>query len=131
MNKLTDYGVPEGNVLGIRYGFRGFYDKTHKPMPLTKKTVDGIQLTGGTILGTSRGGANIKCARPACARANDPTDRPTALVFFVFALRAAVVGRRRARLFPHNTHARARARAHTHPNKRAQGDCQAPRHVGR
>lgn len=27
VNKLTDYGVPEGNILGIRYGFRGFYDK--------------------------------------------------------------------------------------------------------
>lgn len=27
MNKLTDYGVPEGNILGIRYGFRGFYDR--------------------------------------------------------------------------------------------------------
>jgi hypothetical protein len=22
VNKLTDYGVPEGNILGIRYGFR-------------------------------------------------------------------------------------------------------------
>lgn len=60
VNKLTDYGVPEGNVLGIRYGFRGFYDKTHKPIVLTKSVVDGIQLQGGTILGTSRGGANIK-----------------------------------------------------------------------
>ncbi|KIZ01731.1 hypothetical protein MNEG_6227 [Monoraphidium neglectum] len=60
VNKLTDYGVPEGNILGIRYGFRGFYDKTHKPIVLTKKSVDGIQLQGGTILGTSRGGANIK-----------------------------------------------------------------------
>jgi hypothetical protein len=29
---------------------------------LTRKNVDGIQLTGGTILGTSRGGADIKCA---------------------------------------------------------------------
>lgn len=27
VNKLTDYGVPEGNILGIRYGFKGFYDK--------------------------------------------------------------------------------------------------------
>jgi 6-phosphofructokinase 1 len=27
VNKLTDYGVPEGNILGIRYGFRGFYDR--------------------------------------------------------------------------------------------------------
>ena len=32
-------------------------------MVLTKQSVDGIQLQGGTILGTSRGGANIKCAR--------------------------------------------------------------------
>lgn len=22
MNKLTDYGVPEGKILGIKYGFR-------------------------------------------------------------------------------------------------------------
>lgn len=34
-----------------------------KPILLTKKSVDGIQLLGGTILGTSRGGANIKCVR--------------------------------------------------------------------
>jgi 6-phosphofructokinase 1 len=60
VNKLTDYGVPEGNILGIRYGFKGFYDKEHKPTVLTKRSVDGIQLQGGTILGTSRGGANIK-----------------------------------------------------------------------
>jgi hypothetical protein len=33
----------------------------HKPVVLTKQSVDGIQLQGGTILGTSRGGANIKC----------------------------------------------------------------------
>ncbi|KIZ02592.1 hypothetical protein MNEG_5364 [Monoraphidium neglectum] len=38
----------------------GFYDKEHKPIVLTKESVDGIQLQGGTILGTSRGGANIK-----------------------------------------------------------------------
>jgi 6-phosphofructokinase 1 len=60
VNKLTDYGIPEGNILGIRYGFRGFYDKAIKPIVLTKQSVDGIQLQGGTILGTSRGGANIK-----------------------------------------------------------------------
>jgi 6-phosphofructokinase 1 len=52
--------VPEGNILGIRYGFKGFYDKEHKPTVLTKRSVDGIQLQGGTILGTSRGGASIK-----------------------------------------------------------------------
>jgi 6-phosphofructokinase 1 len=39
---------------------RGFYDKEQKPIVLTKRGVDGIQLQGGTILGTSRGGANIK-----------------------------------------------------------------------
>ncbi|MEW5297418.1 MAG: hypothetical protein WDW36_000628 [Sanguina aurantia] len=60
VNKLADYGVPEGNIMGIKYGFRGFYDTSAKPMNLTKRAVDGIQLQGGTILGTSRGGANIK-----------------------------------------------------------------------
>ena len=60
VNKCHDYGVPEGNVLGIRYGFKGFYDKVYKPVVLTKKNVEGIQLEGGTILGTSRGGADIK-----------------------------------------------------------------------
>jgi hypothetical protein len=44
---------------------RGFYDKSHKPIVLTKKSVDGIQLQGGTILGTSRGGANIRWVPPA------------------------------------------------------------------
>jgi 6-phosphofructokinase len=32
----------------------------NKPIVLTKQSVDGIQLQGGTILGTSRGGANMK-----------------------------------------------------------------------
>lgn len=53
-------GVQEGRILGIKYGFRGFYDTVHKPVVLTKQYVDGIQLQGGTILGTSRGGANMK-----------------------------------------------------------------------
>ena len=47
-------------ILGIKYGFKGVYDPDVKPIVLTKKSVDGIQLQGGTILGTSRGGANIK-----------------------------------------------------------------------
>ena len=46
--------------MGVKYGFRGFYDVKNKPVVLSKKTVDGIQLQGGTILGTSRGGADIK-----------------------------------------------------------------------
>lgn len=104
VNKLSDYGVPEGNIMGIRfwlyswaqpagssasrpsfvncvscrgpcrwpmlicafcshrYGFKGFYDKKDKPIVLTRKNVEGIQLQGGTILGTSRGGADIRHA---------------------------------------------------------------------
>ena len=62
VNKLESYGVQQGKILGIKYGFRGFYDPDEgkKPVVLTKKSVDGIQLQGGTILGTSRGGADIK-----------------------------------------------------------------------
>ncbi|KAI3432447.1 hypothetical protein D9Q98_003998 [Chlorella vulgaris] len=60
VSKLTDYGVPEGNIVGIRYGFRGFYDRKTKPIMLTKKSVEGIHLEGGTILGTSRGGADLR-----------------------------------------------------------------------
>jgi 6-phosphofructokinase 1 len=43
-----------------RYGFKGFYDTVHKPVVLTRKNVDGIHKEGGTLLGTSRGGASIK-----------------------------------------------------------------------
>ncbi|MEW5303819.1 MAG: hypothetical protein WDW36_006474 [Sanguina aurantia] len=57
---LADYGVPEDNILGIRYGLRGFYERDAKPITLTRSLVDGIQLKGGTMLGTSRGGANIR-----------------------------------------------------------------------
>jgi 6-phosphofructokinase 1 len=60
VNKLFDYGVRDGCVLGVRYGFRGFYSKTDKPVSLTRRSVDGIQLRGGTILGTSRGGADLR-----------------------------------------------------------------------
>eukprot|EP00884_Botryococcus_braunii_P013565 jgi/Botrbrau1/22209/Bobra.168_1s0040.1 len=60
VNKLTQYGVPEGNIMGIRYGFKGFYDRNAKPVVLTKQKVEGSHLDGGTRLGTSRGGADIK-----------------------------------------------------------------------
>ena len=43
-----------------RYGFRGFYDRKAKPVVLTKKSVEGIHLEGGTMLGTSRGGADLR-----------------------------------------------------------------------
>jgi len=57
---LADYGVPTDQIFGIKYGLRGFYDRATKPVHLTPDIVDGIQLRGGTILGTSRGGADMK-----------------------------------------------------------------------
>ena len=58
--KLLDYGVPEGQILGIRGGFKGFYDKKRKPIILNRQLVDSIQLEGGTVLGTSSKPADIK-----------------------------------------------------------------------
>jgi 6-phosphofructokinase len=43
-----------------RYGLGGFYSTDKKPISLSRKTVEGIHLQGGTILGTSRGGADMK-----------------------------------------------------------------------
>ena len=37
-------------IYGICYGLRGFYSRTAKPVELNQKRVDGIHLTGGTIL---------------------------------------------------------------------------------
>ena len=54
-----------------RYGYRGFYDRDDKPVVLTRRSVDGIQLQGGTILGTSRGGADIKWGPQHAAHAVD------------------------------------------------------------
>ncbi len=47
-------------MLCARYGYKGFYNRKQKPVVLNSKAVEGIQLQGGTILGTSRGGADIK-----------------------------------------------------------------------
>eukprot|EP00286_Rhodomonas_abbreviata_P026637 CAMPEP_0181313402 /NCGR_PEP_ID=MMETSP1101-20121128/14227_1 /TAXON_ID=46948 /ORGANISM="Rhodomonas abbreviata, Strain Caron Lab Isolate" /LENGTH=358 /DNA_ID=CAMNT_0023420349 /DNA_START=208 /DNA_END=1280 /DNA_ORIENTATION=+ len=52
-----EYNVPEGNVLGIRGGFRGFSDpELWPPLVLTEKSVSNIHNLGGTILGSNRGG---------------------------------------------------------------------------
>lgn len=32
--------MPEQNILGIRYGFRGFYDKQNRPITLTRSVVE-------------------------------------------------------------------------------------------
>ena len=59
VHTLYQYGVKDGNVLGVRYGFRGFYSYENPPIKLTMRDVDGIQRKGGTTLGTSRGGADM------------------------------------------------------------------------
>ncbi|XRB06807.1 ATP-dependent 6-phosphofructokinase [Pycnococcus provasolii] len=59
---LEDYGVGEHNdstILGIYYGLGGFLDHSMPPAHLNYLAVDGIQERGGTLLGTSRGGADI------------------------------------------------------------------------
>jgi 6-phosphofructokinase 1 len=51
---MHNYGVPE--VLGIRYGYRGFNPAAEKkPVALTPQMVQDIHHQGGTTLGTSRG----------------------------------------------------------------------------
>ena len=50
VDTLADYGVPEDSIYGIRYGLRGFYDRSTKPIPLSRAIVDDIHLKGGTIL---------------------------------------------------------------------------------
>jgi len=54
---LSVYGVQD--IVGIRYGLRGFYEDDHPPVKLTMDSVDAIHLSGGTVLGTSRGGSDV------------------------------------------------------------------------
>lgn len=41
---LLEYGVPEGQILGVRYGLRGFIDRRYPPVQLSRASVDGIHL---------------------------------------------------------------------------------------
>eukprot|EP00270_Netrium_digitus_P010853 TRINITY_DN3387_c0_g1_i2.p1 TRINITY_DN3387_c0_g1~~TRINITY_DN3387_c0_g1_i2.p1 ORF type:complete len:522 (-),score=114.44 TRINITY_DN3387_c0_g1_i2:169-1734(-) len=50
---LELYGVKE--VLGIRYGFRGFVDPDHPPYKLNRRIVHDLNMQGGSFLGVSRG----------------------------------------------------------------------------
>jgi 6-phosphofructokinase 1 len=51
------YGVRR--ISGIQYGYRGLLpDSPYEPVPLDPDVVDDIQVKGGTILGSSRGGGN-------------------------------------------------------------------------
>lgn len=48
--------VSQDNILGIRYGLRGFYERDFKPITLTRRVVDGVHLKGGTLLVRKGGG---------------------------------------------------------------------------
>ena len=52
------YGV--NRIIGIQYGYEGFISKySHPVIELTPEMVDAIHLTGGTILGSSRGNQDV------------------------------------------------------------------------
>jgi 6-phosphofructokinase 1 len=52
------YGI--GRVLGFKYGFEGFIsDFNHEVVELTPDMVSDIHISGGTILGTSRGNQDV------------------------------------------------------------------------
>lgn len=59
VNELSyRYGI--NRILGIQYGFEGLIPKYNHPLiELTAKMVDSIHLTGGTILGSSRGEQDV------------------------------------------------------------------------
>lgn len=53
------YGI--NRVLGFKYGYEGLVpDYNHEVIELTPKMVEGIHLTGGTFLGSSRGGQDVE-----------------------------------------------------------------------
>ncbi|XP_068641121.1 ATP-dependent 6-phosphofructokinase 5, chloroplastic [Aristolochia californica] len=54
---LEIYGVK--NIVGIPYGYRGFSDKNIPELLLSRKVVQNIHLSGGSMLGVSRGGPKI------------------------------------------------------------------------
>lgn len=53
VQRLGMYGVPDGKILGIRYGFEGFTAHGSKPMTLSPRRLDSLHLTGGSVLGSS------------------------------------------------------------------------------
>ncbi|KNA06576.1 hypothetical protein SOVF_179750, partial [Spinacia oleracea] len=53
---LERYGVQK--IFGVRYGFRGFFDPELPMKKLSREHVQDINLEGGSLLGTSRGGAS-------------------------------------------------------------------------
>jgi 6-phosphofructokinase 1 len=54
------YRYSVGRIIGIQYGYEGFISKYNHPVvDLTPEMVDAIHLTGGTILGSSRGNQDV------------------------------------------------------------------------
>lgn len=53
----SGYGVKD--ILGVPYGYRGFFEESLTMQKLTRKSVSNIHLEGGSILGTSRGGGDV------------------------------------------------------------------------
>jgi 6-phosphofructokinase 1 len=54
------YRYNVNNIIGMQYGYEGFIPKYNHPViELTPQKVDGIQLHGGTILGSSRGNQDV------------------------------------------------------------------------
>ncbi|KAL0431858.1 UNVERIFIED_CONTAM: ATP-dependent 6-phosphofructokinase, chloroplastic [Sesamum radiatum] len=51
---LEIYGVKQ--IVGIPFGYRGFSDSSLAEMPLSRTVVQNIHLSGGSLLGVSRGG---------------------------------------------------------------------------
>uniref|UniRef100_A0A1D1XIW7 ATP-dependent 6-phosphofructokinase n=1 Tax=Anthurium amnicola TaxID=1678845 RepID=A0A1D1XIW7_9ARAE len=55
---LEIYGVKK--IVGIPFGYRGFSDNSLQEVPLSRQLVQNINLSGGSFLGVSRGGSDIK-----------------------------------------------------------------------
>ncbi|XP_028783899.1 ATP-dependent 6-phosphofructokinase 5, chloroplastic, partial [Neltuma alba] len=54
---LEIYGVTK--IVGIPFGYRGFSDQELTEVPLSRKVVQNIHLSGGSLLGVSRGGPSV------------------------------------------------------------------------
>jgi 6-phosphofructokinase 1 len=54
------YRYSVSRIIGIQYGYEGFISKYNHPViDLTPEMVDAIHLTGGTVLGSSRGNQDV------------------------------------------------------------------------
>ncbi|KAF9599456.1 hypothetical protein IFM89_038550 [Coptis chinensis] len=54
---LEIYGVKK--IVGIPFGFRGFFDDAIPEITLSRNVVENVHLSGGSILGVSRGGPSV------------------------------------------------------------------------